>query len=87
MIIPVTEQERRHFDEVVHHPKHYTWLPRIECIDVVRHFNFCLGGAIKYIWRCERKGKKIEDLQKAIELLQYEIDQEQGEKSAGTSET
>uniref|UniRef100_A0A6M3LHA5 Putative structural protein n=1 Tax=viral metagenome TaxID=1070528 RepID=A0A6M3LHA5_9ZZZZ len=62
----------------VKHPKHYTWIPGIECIDVVKYFNFCMGGAIKYIWRADRKGNKVEDLQKAIELLQAEIKREIG---------
>ena len=57
----------------IHHPSHYTWLPGIECKEVVRHFNFNLGSAIKYIWRAERKENKIQDLEKATESIQNEI--------------
>lgn len=57
----------------VNHPKHYTSHPSgIECIQVTRHMNFCLGNAIKYIWRADEKGKAIEDLDKAIFYLQEE---------------
>jgi hypothetical protein len=67
--------------ETVNHPKHYNTLPavcrecnlNIECIDVVRHMNFNLGNAIKYIWRADSKGKRLEDLQKAIWYLNDEI--------------
>jgi len=58
---------------VVQHPDHYTWIPGIECADVVAHFPFFLGNAIKYIWRAGKKGKKIEDLEKAKECIDLEI--------------
>lgn len=59
----------------VKHPDWYTWIPGIECMDVARHFPYCLGAAIKYIWRAGRKNpeKKIEDLKKAREYLDREI--------------
>lgn len=60
----------------VKHPNHYTWIPGIECMDVVKHFNFTRGAAIKYVWRAGRKGdklKEIEDLRKAVENLNIEI--------------
>lgn len=62
--------------EQVKHPDHYNWIPGIECIDVVGHFPFNLGNAIKYIWR---NGKKqnvsaINDLEKAKYYLELEID-------------
>lgn len=60
----------------VHHPPHYNKHPSgIECIDVVRWFNFNLGNAIKYIWRSGEKdrNKEIEDLEKAIWYLHDEV--------------
>lgn len=59
----------------VHHPKHYTSHPSgVECIEVTEHFNFCLGNAIKYIWRAGLKGEDaVQDLQKAIWYVQREI--------------
>lgn len=61
--------------ESVNHPKHYNkQVPGVECIDVVEHFNFNRGNAIKYIWRASEKGKEVEDLQKAIWYIQREIE-------------
>ena len=61
----------------VNHPPHYTWLKDkcgIEVIDITRHIDFCLGNAIKYVFRAGHKQdasmtdkqKEIEDLKKAI---------------------
>jgi hypothetical protein len=59
----------------VDHPKHYKdVIPGIEAIDVTKHFNFCRGNAIKYIWRAAVKGNEVEDLQKAIWYLQCELE-------------
>lgn len=58
----------------VNHPSHYTGHPSgIECLEIVKHMNFCRGGAIKYIWRAGEKGDPIEDLEKARFLLAEEI--------------
>ncbi|MCU0693542.1 MAG: DUF3310 domain-containing protein [Polyangiaceae bacterium] len=66
--------------ESVNHPAHYNSHParclcgrRIECIDVVEHMGFCLGGAVKYLWRAGLKGDAIEDLRKAEWLIRREI--------------
>ena len=37
----------------------------IECIDVVEHFPFNVGNAIKYAWRAGLKGDAVEDMKKA----------------------
>lgn len=62
-------------EDNVEHPDHYTWIPGIECKDVIRHFPPFLAFAIKYIWRCNHKGNKKEDLQKAIKCLQIEMEE------------
>lgn len=62
-------------NDPVNHPDHYTAHPSgIECIEITEHLNFCLGSAVKYIWRCDHKGKPIEDLKKAVAYLNREID-------------
>lgn len=53
-------------------PSHYTQLP-VEAIDITEHFNFCLGNALKYIWRADHKGKPVEDLKKARWYIDREI--------------
>ena len=59
----------------VDHPAHYNSHPSgIECIEIVRHYPFNVGNAIKYLWRAVLKKdmsmddneKEIEDLEKAI---------------------
>ena len=60
--------------EQVNHPKHYTNHPSgIECIQITEHMNFCLGNAIKYIWRADLKNDAIEDLEKAVWYINREI--------------
>lgn len=59
----------------VNHPPHYTSHPSgIECIQITEHMSFCLGNALKYIWRSDLKGNAIEDLQKARWYLDREIE-------------
>lgn len=67
--------------DAVSHPTHYTSSAaacsacgqRIECIDVTQHMGFCLGNAVKYIWRADLKGAALEDLRKAKQYLDFEI--------------
>lgn len=55
-------------------PQHYQSHPSgVECITITQHMNFCLGNAIKYIWRAGQKGDAIEDLEKARWYLDCEI--------------
>lgn len=63
------------YTDMVSHPKHYNQ-GKYEVKDVIRdwNLNFALGSAIKYIARCEHKGMKKQDLEKAIFLIQDEID-------------
>ncbi len=67
----------------VHHPAHYTGGPPcpgcgrpIECIDITEHMTFCLGNAIKYLWRQGKKDpeRRVEDLEKARQYLTFEIE-------------
>jgi hypothetical protein len=61
--------------DTVNHPKHYTKHPSgVECIQITEHMNFCLGNAIKYIWRADLKNDSIEDLKKAIWYINREIE-------------
>ena len=68
--------------DMVNHPPHYTGDPSgVECIQIVRHRNFNIGNAIKYLWRNGLKDetgvagqtKQIEDLRKAIFYITDEI--------------
>ena len=59
----------------VEHPKHYNDHPSgVECIQITEHMNFCLGNAMKYIWRAGIKtDSPIEDLKKAKWYIEREI--------------
>lgn len=59
--------------EMVNHPQHYAF--KYEPIDVINDWglDFNLGNTVKYIARCERKGNKIQDLEKAKFYLEDEI--------------
>ncbi len=60
-------------DDNVNHPKHYTRHPSgVECIQVTEHYNFCIGNAIKYLWRSDLKNG-VEDLKKAVWYINREI--------------
>jgi Protein of unknwon function (DUF3310) len=59
----------------VNNPKHYTSHPSgIDCIQITEHMGFCLGNAIKYVWRADLKGDAIEDLEKAVWYIRREIE-------------
>lgn len=72
----------------VNHPPHYTSHPArckcgegIECIQIVEHMNFCLGNAMKYIWRFGLKdGGNLDDLRKARWYIDREITRLEKEK-------
>ncbi|HRO04368.1 MAG TPA: DUF3310 domain-containing protein [Terricaulis sp.] len=52
--------------DAVHNPPHYNSRPDgMECIELVEMLPFCEGNAVKYIWRCDHKGSRSQDLAKA----------------------
>ena len=74
--------------DIVKKPSHYTGLKiyglvypsenkvQIECKDVIRglELNYQLGSAFKYLWRAGRKDDKIQDLEKAKQMIEFEIE-------------
>jgi hypothetical protein len=46
----------------------------MECIQITEHMNFCLGNAVKYIWRADKKDNAIQDLQQAAWYVNREIE-------------
>lgn len=53
-------------NDPVNSPNHYTRShPGMECIELTADTSFCLGNAIKYLWRYHSKGRPVEDLEKA----------------------
>lgn len=69
--------------DMVNHPPHYTGHPSgVECIQITEHMGFCIGNAVKYLWRADLKGADIEDLQKARWYLDREIELRQRNRDA-----
>ena len=58
-------------NDPVNHPAHYIADAGIECIDAIEATltpeefrGYLRGQVIKYTWRCNYKGKRLEDLEK-----------------------
>lgn len=71
-------------NDPINHPLHYTSSPatcpcgdNIECIQITEHMNFCLGNAVKYIWRADLKAG-TQDLEKAQWYINREITRRKG---------
>ena len=67
----------------IEHPKHYTSHPSgVECITITEHHDFCIGNAIKYLWRAGLKtnenevpiNAEIRDLKKALWYIKRKIE-------------
>lgn len=67
----------------VKHPNHYTDTPfGLEVIEITKHYDFCTGNALKYIFRHGKKvydgltakESAIKDLRKAIQNIKFEIE-------------
>lgn len=63
-------------NDIISHPSHYCYGRNYEPKDVIRDWdlNFNLGSAVKYISRAGRKGDALEDLKKARQFLDFEIE-------------
>lgn len=71
-------------------PNYYKWHPKVECKEVISEFPFNLASVIKYIWRVASPDARkydsvegqVEDLRKAIQYLEFEIDRIQARQTA-----
>lgn len=70
--------------DAVKHPSHYTEGRKYEPKDVIRDWglNFNLGSAVKYLSRAGRKDDIVQDLKKAQQFIQFEIDAIEAERKA-----
>lgn len=70
----------KNFDKI-HKAEHYNSHPSgIECIYIVRHHNFNIGNALKYLWRQGLKegNTSVDDLNKAVFYILDEIKRLEG---------
>lgn len=69
-------------NNVISNPAHYCF-GRFEPKDVIRDWklNFNLGNVIKYVARAGKKDDILQDLKKAKQYLEFEIDALEEERS------
>ena len=63
-------------NDIINYPPHYTSHPSgVEAIQITEHMNFCIGNAVKYLWRADLKHDDggIEDLKKAAWYIDREL--------------
>lgn len=67
-------------NDPINHPEHYT-ASKVEVMDAIEAWslNFALGNVVKYVARCDRKGKPLEDLRKCRWYLEREIKRREDE--------
>lgn len=66
-------------NDVVSNPGHYKHPSGVECKEIVYDLPKITGDPIKYIWRAPYKGKPVEDLRKAKEMLRESTDRRRTE--------
>lgn len=73
-------------NDTVKKPSHYVEGRKFEPKDVIRDWglNFNLGNAVKYLARAGRKDDIVQDLKKAQEYIQFEIDAIVAEREKAT---
>ena len=73
--------------DMVNHPSHYNY-KSMECKDIIKvmceglegYEAYCIGCAIKYLYRYPKKGKPIEDLNKAKTYIDMIIEKMESEE-------
>lgn len=69
--------DKKYSKEDKTNPSHYRSHPSgIECIQITEHYDFCIGNAIKYLWRNGLKGgeSSADDLKKAIWYINRKLE-------------
>lgn len=58
----------------VKNPTHYQHPSGIEVINITRYESFLRGNILKYVLRAPYKGHELQDLKKAAQYLEWEIE-------------
>lgn len=68
-------------EDAVNHPSHYN-SGGVECIEAIKasmgseqFLGYLKGNVMKYLWRFDKKGKPVEDLEKAVWYIRRLIDE------------
>jgi len=71
----MAEERKSQEYDLVNKPRHYNVHPSgVECIQITEWMPFCIGSAMKYLWRCGLKDDEIQELEKARWYITREID-------------
>lgn len=54
-------------------PAYYNVYP-VQPVEISKYLGFCLGNVVKYILRAPFKGSPVDDCQKALQYLEWEMD-------------
>lgn len=75
-ITPYKPEDFQDYYDLVSKPSHYTEGRKYEPKDVIRDWdlNFNLGNTVKYVARAGRKDDILQDLKKARQYLDFEIE-------------
>lgn len=65
--------QEKQFNEITRAQHYNSHASGVECYDVIKHFNWALSSAIKYVWRAGMKDDSTKDLKKAVECLKREV--------------
>ena len=73
--------------DMVHHPSHYNY-KSMECKDIIKVMTeglegeeaYYMGAIVKYLYRYPKKGKAVEDLNKAITYINMTIEKLESEE-------
>lgn len=61
-------------NDPVKNPSHYKHPSGVEVIDITRYESFLRGNILKYVLRAPYKGHELQDLRKAAQYLEWEIE-------------
>lgn len=61
-------------NDPVKNPSHYKHPSGVEVIDITRYESFLRGNILKYVLRAPYKGHELQDLKKAAQYLEWEIE-------------
>jgi hypothetical protein len=62
----------KEFNEITRAQHYNSHASGVECYAVIKHFNWALSSAVKYVWRAGMKDDSLKDLSKAVECLRRE---------------
>ena len=61
-------------NDPITNPAHYFHPSGVQVIDITRYESFLRGNILKYVLRAPYKGHELQDLRKAAQYLEWEIE-------------